>query len=975
MSYQFYAWARKSVASLITNPDDLGAGSASAESRIRIPLAVEVSGQTVNKQFAIAGPGDVIGIRQEIIVRTDPRPNSGDFEPNYFPSIEFYDEDFPWRYTPAAPVGENQCQLRPWLMLLVLNEDEFVKTNRSVPLSSIVVKKSESLPLHTELHLWAHVHSNFGDPDTPLEDLIGSLRSKSETDPDGLFSRIICPRKLEHDVLYHAFLVPSFEAGRLAGLDLPSDTTPAQQSAWTEASADIELPVYYRWQFRTGANADFETLLRMMEPRAELDPRVGIQELDCSRPGYIKVGQAGEVPAPSPSVLGMCGAVKQLSTMPDKLDDPVQDQPFVQELKKHLDLVVQSENLEQDPVVTIPFYGFHHAKTSEDTTPDFMPELMGWPHTINRDPRNRAAAGLGTLVVQQQQEKLMQSAWAQLPHVNEINRRIKQLQLIMQVNERLLQSTFEKQSAEAGKMLAMVQPAAARIKGTAETVTAYQTITQSKIPNGTVSSAFRRLSRPNGSISKKLNTVGSFSIQGVFNRVNQPVVSIQFKKVPVNWFANFTQAQFVKTDITQVSAATSMKAKGKHFIAPKTRADISATEGKLISVADGFASAESENMQVTFGKTGQMLSIGIPEPVSTIQIASTFQNTILESLNPVNTLLPRFRASMPDLPKPPESREDVLPVMAHPDFPQPVYQYLAAINQDYIVPNLSLVPPNTITLMEPNYEFIHSFLVGLNHEMARELLWREYPTDQRGTYFRQFWDPGGKRNAPGENQPAPSGKDILPITDWGNETELSNFSAIGNPLPNKPLVLLLRGDLFKKYPNTVVFAQKAIITDGKLILDDTSPELNFKFPLFAGNLSPDVRLLGFDLSVAQAKGTISTPDPTGAPVDAGWFFVLAEVPGEPRFGMDITYAPPQNGQPNTWDNLSLEDFNPAGIFVSGKNAPLSTHGNWPNDGSEGGTNADLEKWGRSSADMAGILLQKPAMMAVHGAELLKSFKI
>ena len=33
-------------------------------------------------------------------------------------------------------------------------------------------------------------------------------------------------------------------------------------------------------------------------------------------------------------------------------------------------------------------------------------------------------------------------------------------------------------------------------------------------------------------------------------------------------------------------------------------------------------------------------------------------------------------------------------------------------------------------------------MVGLNHEFARKLLWREYPTDQRGSYFRQFWDPG-----------------------------------------------------------------------------------------------------------------------------------------------------------------------------------------------------------------------------------------
>lgn len=972
MAYQFHAWARKSIASLITTPDDLGAGSAPADSRMRIPLEVEVSGNTVNKQFTIAAPGDINGIRQEIIVRTDPRPNSGDFEPNYFPSIEFYDEDFPWRYTPAAPVGENQCQLRPWLMLIVLTEDEFVKTKRSVPLSSIVVKKAEGLPSHTELHLWAHVHSNFGDPDTPLEDLIGSLRSNSETDPDGLFSRIICPRKLEHDVLYHAFLVPTFEAGRLAGLDLPSDTTPAQQSAWTETTIEIELPVYYRGQFRTGANADFETLLRMMEARPDLDPRVGIQELDCSQPGYIKVGQQGEVPPPSPPVLGMCGAVKQLTTIPVKLEDPVKDQPFVQEVKKHLDMVIQSENPDKDPVVTIPFYGYYYAKTIDDTTPDFLPELNGWPHAINRDPRNRAAAGLGTLVVQAQQEKLMQSAWAQLPQINEINRRIKQLQLIMQVNERLLQSTFQKQTAATGKILAMARPAAARIKETNAINTIYQTITESKIPDGSVSSGFRRLSRPNGSISRKLNNISTFSLQSVFSKVNQPAVSKDIETIPVTWFNNFTETQPAKTLFTAVPGTTFMKATAKPATKPKP-GTIDTTgkpdTGSIINTGN-ITLSDSANAQSVFLKTEQVLAIGIPEEVSTIQIAATFQNTVLDSLHPVKTLLPRFRASLPGLPKPPESREDVLPVMAHPDFPEAVYQYLADINQDYIVPNLSLVPPNTIALMEPNYEFIHSFLVGINHEMSRELLWREYPTDQRGTYFRQFWDPGGNKSQSSleQSQSKQSYKDIKPITDWGINTVLDDFFNISNPLPNKPLVLLLRGDLFKKYPNTVIFAQKATVKDNKLVLDDSNPQLNFKFPLFSGNLAPDVRLLGFDLSAAQAKGDISQLAGAGTQDNAGWFFVLAEVPGEPRFGMDITYAAPPNGEKNTWDNLSLEDFKLGELFVSEKDAPLLTHGNWPNDD-------NLEKWGRSSADMAGILLQKPAMMAIHGEELLKSFTI
>lgn len=36
----------------------------------------------------------------------------------------------------------------------------------------------------------------------------------------------------------------------------------------------------------------------------------------------------------------------------------------------------------------------------------------------------------------------------------------------------------------------------------------------------------------------------------------------------------------------------------------------------------------------------------------------------------------------------------------------------------------------------PRYRLPKSYMVGLNHEFARELLWREYPTDQRGSYFR-----------------------------------------------------------------------------------------------------------------------------------------------------------------------------------------------------------------------------------------------
>ena len=85
----------------------------------------------------------------------------------------------------------------------------------------------------------------------------------------------------------------------------------------------------------------------------------------------------------------------------------------------------------------------------------------------------------------------------------------------------------------------------------------------------------------------------------------------------------------------------------------------------------------------------------------------------------------------------------IFPAMAYPDIDDPMYKYLNAISQDLLLPNIKLIPPDTISLVQTNPKFIESYMVGLNHEMGRELLWNEYPTDERGSYFRQFWDVKG----------------------------------------------------------------------------------------------------------------------------------------------------------------------------------------------------------------------------------------
>ena len=129
-AYSFLPWLRQGLATLVgTAPT--GPGPA-ARAQVPVPLRLTgepVEGDTpvtldVQQTVQIYGPGDVIGVDPRAIVRTEPRDWITNFEPNFLPFVEFYDEDFPWRYTPAGPDASG-LRLRPWIALVVLAEGEF----------------------------------------------------------------------------------------------------------------------------------------------------------------------------------------------------------------------------------------------------------------------------------------------------------------------------------------------------------------------------------------------------------------------------------------------------------------------------------------------------------------------------------------------------------------------------------------------------------------------------------------------------------------------------------------------------------------------------------------------------------------------------------------------------------------------------------------------------------------------------------
>jgi hypothetical protein len=108
--------------------------------------------------------------------------------------------------------------------------------------------------------------------------------------------------------------------------------------------------------------------------------------------------------------------------------------------------------------------------------------------------------------------------------------------------------------------------------------------------------------------------------------------------------------------------------------------------------------------------------------------------------------------------------------------------------------------------------------ITANHEMNRELLWRNYPTDMRGTSLRNFWSIRGVKPRINSNgsiiDPATDETfmDIKKIHQWRVGTTHNALEAnTARPVPpENMLVLAIRGELLKKYPNAMVYARKAI---------------------------------------------------------------------------------------------------------------------------------------------------------------------
>ncbi len=1022
--YTFLPWLRQGISNEITETDNFNAGNGAAtRASIPVDVTIHADGQQAEnwqQPIPLIGPADIIGLNKEAIIRHEPGDWITNFESHHLPFVEFYDEDFPWRYTPAAPDG---TRLRPWLYLLLLKPGEFERGDPLAgPLPRINIPSlaenfpgpvTEAFPNPAQTWAWAHVQvhkhlitpSTFTGINTEVDELNQALTNLKDTlanNPDTALSRILATRQLETETEYHAFLIPAFETGRLTGLGEDQATilgTEAQTASWGNNQTDY--PFYHEWYFRTGPVGDFEHLVRQILP-GPLDPLVGRRPMDIQDPGYL-LNRSATVPTEIISgqphddgTLFLEGALRVPEN--DSLPYPWEPNaghftPFIKQMEDLINLgddllksslssntTYQNDpfdpnglGLVDDPIVAPPMYGRWHALEARVDRNN-----ASWVHELNLDPRRRAIAGLGVRLVQEKQEEYMEKAWGQLGTVVEANSKINMAQLAKLVSERIFGKHIK--TLKGGKITQLGSWVFSQLP--AETVgqgTLFGQLSDSKMPNASLSPVFRKLIRKNGPIGKKLKSIALVDTENLLTSLGDasftpaPEISISTE-----------QSQVPITQVDTWANASATQSLNQSIFTFTAFGDNSTTGTAGNQEATDFQNSITDFYEYFGAGLWDLPSLG--DTLDPGTVSTHIEGEMAPGVGISNEVADVIEVTNPTLPS---HADPLVPILAAPEFKEPIFELLKADALEWFLPNLHLIPQNTLSLLESNPKFIESLMVGMNYEMARELLWREYPTDQRGTYFRNFWEKNLYVETAGitEEELEESLTDIPPIHAWSSASYLGEHAKKGpgfvtnsategtDVVGTGNLVMVMRGDLLKKFPRASVYAVKAAWdtsgSNGVWSID--TPRVfgtQEKYVIYSANIDPDILLLGFDMTIEEAKGedldafiqqhgaTVTSNYP-----EAGWFLIIQERAGELRFGLDIG-SPPSGLQ--EWTDLNWEDIDIVNGHIDLSNAISVVDAQGSPE-----VPSDLT-WGPASnaADIATILMQDPVKVAIHAKEML-----
>ena len=672
-----------------------------------------------------------------------------------------------------------------------------------------------------------------------------------------------------------------------------------------------------------------------------------------------------------------------------------------------------------EPKVLPPLYGSRQAAKTK--IPDYHDH--SWFPALNLDPRNRAIAGLGMLVVNDQQEQLREAAWQMIEEIENINQTLRQGQLSRSVSFGLNQWI---KNLSLDSFMMVTNPVHAKILDNGDKNTMQNKI-KSKLGNGILSPTFRKIVNPTGPIGKKIFGDSSLVAHDSDNLTFQTNINPKFSLVSSEYkgmggmisvldlprfidknapdgasdiIKNLIAAlipdrdsDFDDTSIGKIDCDKISSNEIPFEIPPDSElvglpdVSVSGTGVSVSGTGDPVSGITTSNLIVNLCNSAkthqkeihkQLVKTRPPLSSPTLDLEE-IRKTIEAKLDPEYTIQRRILNRI-DIGDTKWNSEDPLEQMtACIEFPQPMGELLSNISQDLLIPGIEHTPQNTITLLEENPSFIESYLVGLNNAFSSEALWHKIPVSLTCSFFRQFWnkntyplpdekelklevindlgiDPNNQELIEHHvkqrvAQEIENRKDIDHIHKWLHKPLGENYKRLETP----QVVLLIRGDLLRKYSNSVIYAIKGEF-DYKNKPKFPSQTDNLDFPKFRGFLKPDITFFGFDLTKEEVMGGPNNP---------GYFFVIQEQPSDLSFKLDESDRVNPNAE--RIRDLSWKDFEDGEEFnylsIKDTKNVVELHQTLPAE--------EKNKWNSHSAQVANNLLKRPIRVAIHARQMLE----
>lgn len=878
MSLRFIRYARPAVAAAIGRAagDPQARIRATVDTSLRLKTAGEDGGTTpwtaAGATLAVLGPADAVGLSNDQILARVPAPDATAVSPGQFASIEFVRPDLPWLFTPYAPGHDDT--LMPWLCLVAVpaTEAEIAPGPHGAVLRVSAAGRAR-LPDPARAAEWAHVQE--GDARVGADR--DAVSAGARTEPRRFRARLLCPTALLPGTDYLACLVPTFLGGRLAGLgeDIALDDPALLGPAWTvdpnappkPGDPVLELPVYDHWRFGTGAGdrfADLVALLTRYEPGSASGRR-----LDAVAPEGADGPDFADAILTLDAVMIPPGPHDAPSTPPPPLVD-------------HL-----AVRLADPSPLAPPVYGGRHARAGLPLDAHAPP----WVRELNLDPVRRVAAGLGAEVVRRHQEEMMAAIWEQAGEIDRANQLLRIGQTARAAASalflrRLAPDLLRGRDGEDLGALLWLAPMLGHLPLAPLGLTARTELLRSCLPRLATSGAFRKLVRPNGPIMRRLRRRQDGRPQGAELLLQ---LADGHARRPPPIAPDATTLTFEELGgLASVPGRRPLP--GDRFrLDPRLDRPVlidplpgRRLPGRIldpaVAVLDTAAKAPA-SLKTTLQLAGQWAKPRARHCRPLGRTGGAEREALFEALraaaDPAFTIARRTRARIGSDPASPARvsstqaapiADTLDPILLAPKLPWPMLRPLLALDRDWMAPALQArgAPEDYIAVMDANPAFIESYLAGLNEEIGREMLWRGFPTDQRGTVFDRFW-----------SGTSPEWPDLH---TW---TGALGSHGVSDTQPK--MMVAVRGALLQRFDRAGIFLQEASGASPPAPLPDLGSARSTRYPLTETRLPGGIACFGFDLSVEDAIG--------GDGHGPGWYLVFQEPPVDLRFGPDANAAP------------------------------------------------------------------------------------